>query len=663
MDKDYIEEQLHDLKNHIKVNNDLKHELRASFVKKRKRKWKLSVMAAVAAVVCLVFASNLYSPQVHISHVNAASLKILNQVSFVDIGTADGDVAEYNGTVYNAVFGEGIYVYNSDGFRKIYKEEANYISVSPDGKRLAFSDGNLNIFDIETLKTTVLLKSEEFTSDGQMAWTSYEQPTWSLDNKHIIFVKKVMKQRETHGFEEEESSICQINLESIDINKLADGNSPSYAGEKQVIVFERDGNIIRKDIRDGTEKIIDLGRFPSVSPDGEYVAYVKTEKNEKIISSKLSIEENIDNVWIADVNFETKKQLTMNFVLDEETAEGEEIENTSELPLSIYKSGMYSYYNPKWSSDSKSIYVIKNNNKLGSMKLMRVSFTDVKITAEDTVANFIQALISREDDYAKSLMQNPPDLLTVSNPRVVGYKIIRKGMENERDYVETEIYLSYTAQPDFQVQKQKFYLSNSKDGYIIDEIKSEEGIAVGISQDAQSVIMKGEKEQTLFNTGDIPLNYLSKESFRFASLAFSQESNMLVFTIQIVQDGAQKSSVKLLTYDLTNKEFKLIDQIEELSGTDNVAVESLIIEEKGRYAAVKLFTGDDGEFKTSVLVYDLKNNKKVDIGSLLKEIDINTIDARFWDNEVLVLNLVRDRQTMSYLYTPTSESLKSFSEQ
>ena len=662
MERNFIEEQMHDLKNHIKVNNELKQELRASFSKRRGKRWKISAIAAIAAIICIVLVSYMGSPKVYVNHVNAASLKIFNQVSFVDIGVANGEVAEHNGTIYNAVFGQGIYVYDSKGYHEIYNEEVNGLSISPDGKRLAFSNGNLNIFDIETSKAKVLLKGDEFTYEGQLAWTSYEQPAWSLDNKHIIYVKKVIKQRENHGFDVIESSIYQINLESMDVIKLADGDSPSYADEKQVIVFERDGIILRKDIKDGSEKIIDTGRFPSVSPDGEYVAYIKTLKNEKIISPKLTMEENIDNVWIADVNHDTKKQLTMNYVEKEEAGEEEISEDSYDLPMSIHKTGLYSYYNPKWSSDSKNIYVLKNNNKSNNMKLMRISFTDKELTLEDTVANFIQALISRDDDYAKSLMKNPPDLLTVSNPRIVGYKILGSGVENGKDYVEAKIYSAYTAQPDFQVFKQKFYLSSLENGYIIDEILIEDELVIGLSKDAQSVIMKGDKEQIIFNVKDIPANYLPEGDYRIASLALNEEGNSIIFTIQVIEDDNQKSSVRVFTYDLSNLKFKLIDQIKNINDMENVVVESLIINSTGRYAAIKVFSSEDEEFKTSVLLYDLKDSKKVDIRSLFKKVDINSIHAKYWDKDVLILELVSQGQTMSYLYDPESESLKSFSE-
>lgn len=330
--------------------------------------------------------------------------------------------------------------------------------------------------------------------------------------------------------------------------------------------------------------------------------------------------------------------------------------------MSIYKSGIYSYYNPKWSSDSKSIYVLKNNNKSRNMKLMRISFTDRELTVEDTVANFIQALISREDDYAKSLMQNPPDLFTVSNPRIVGYKILKSSVENEKVCVEAEIYWAYTAQPDFQVLKQKFYLSPINSGYIIDEITTEDELVVGLSKDAQSVIMKKGVEQILFNVKDIPQIYLPEKNYRIASLAFNEEGNSLIFSIQVLGDDVQKSSVKVLAYDIGNKEFKFIDEVKNIKDKENVVIESLILDSAGRYAAIKLFSSDDPEFNTSVLVYDLMDNKKVDIRSLLKNTDMGSIHAKFWDKQVLILELTGEEQTMSYIYDPESGELKSFGE-
>ena len=152
---------------------------------------------------------------------------------------------------------------------------------------------------------------------------------------------------------------------------------------------------------------------------------------------------------------------------------------------------------------------------------------------------------------------------------------------------------------------------------------------------------------------------MTEENYRIASLAFNEERSTIVFTIQVLQEGAQKSSVKVFSYDINSMEFKFIDQVKNIAGKENVAIESLIIDPTGSYAALKLFSEDEG-FKTSVFVYDLKNNKKVDIGSLLKDVDISTIHSKFWDRNHLVLELVSKEQTMSYLYNPENGKLKTF---
>jgi len=169
-----------------------------------------------------------------------------------------------------------------------------------------------------------------------------------------------------------------------------------------------------------------------------------------------------------------------------------------------------------------------------------------------------------------------------------------------------------------------------------------------------------EKEEILFNIKDIPSNYLPKGVYRIASLAFDEESSNLIFAIQALQDGDKKSSVNVFSYDMHSMEFKLIDQVNDIAGNENVSVESLIIDPTGSYAAIKLFSSEGEEFKTSVLVYDLKNNKKADVGSLLKNADISIIHSKFWDGNDLVLELVSKEQTMRYLYNPESEELKSF---
>jgi hypothetical protein len=55
------------------------------------------------------------------------------------------------------------------------------------------------------------------------------------------------------------------------------------------------------------------------------------------------------------------------------------------------------------------------------------------LTNEETVKRFLQALILRDDDYTKSMMANPPELLTYSNPHITVYKIVSSGSENGKE--------------------------------------------------------------------------------------------------------------------------------------------------------------------------------------------------------------------------------------
>lgn len=130
-------------------------------------------------------------------------------------------------------------------------------------------------------------------------------------------------------------------------------------------------------MQDGSEKVVDEGRFPSVSPDGEYVAYVKMERKVRELAKNASVGESVSNVWIVDVNLATKKQVTTNFpsrFIDEKKwVKGLKL---SSVPQVLEFSGMYDYYDPVWVSDSQSLFVLKNRNvEGGPMRLMRIDFT------------------------------------------------------------------------------------------------------------------------------------------------------------------------------------------------------------------------------------------------------------------------------------------------
>lgn len=656
-DQDF--ERLFDaLKNEIPTNHALKENLRKDFVKKHKSKLYMKLSAAIiAAAILLTFVlpNNFVTEKV-----DAASLKISNQISFVDIAVGGNlGVCEYQGSIYVPVSGKGLFVYNSSGFHKLYDQEVNFVRISSDGKRLVFSSaGNISIYDLTTNTVREILKGDQQT-------LYYEQPSWSPDSKKIIYVKKVMQPAETHGFVEKESGIYEYNMANGTSMKLADGSYPSYIKGKGGIIFERDQNIIYRDLKAGKEQTVTQGRFPSTSPDGKYIAFVKTESTKREVSAanaavaNASVNESIENIWIADaVNFTTQKQVTSNYP-NKSTDEKDWVGKLkpSETPQVLNINGAYSYYDPSWTSDSKSLLALKNSNGMemqGNMRLIKIDFTNAKLSAQDTVRKYLQALIARDDDYAKSLMKSPPDILTGSNPHQIGYRILSTGKEGDMDYVDAEAYWGYTANPYYQIVRSRFYLTPNDNGFIIDHIQDLSTLEVSARDDTGTVYLvenKGEKQE-LFHEKDIPSEYIPTQKHRFASLAYSPDTDTMVFTIQMMQDNAQSSAVKILSFNRQNKQFKLIDTVVPTDPKYDTGVSNLTLDAGGRYAAVDFFSYYGSEFKNFAYVYNLQNADKTDLGSLLPNTDIENIKINYWDENDLIYNVTIDNESIKYIFIP-----------
>lgn len=112
------------------------------------------------------------------------------------------------------------------------------------------------------------------------------------------------------------------------------------------------------------KRIIDSGRFPAVSPDGSYAAYVKAALTKRAVAKGATVSESVEDVWIADTGEPgTKRKVTSNYV-NPFISEKEWLKNLppSGLSQELSYSGMYSYYEPSWTSNSDSLLVLKSQN-------------------------------------------------------------------------------------------------------------------------------------------------------------------------------------------------------------------------------------------------------------------------------------------------------------
>jgi Tol biopolymer transport system component len=308
MDDKDLDKDLEKLKKHIPVNVELKQSLRKSFLLRRRNMW-IKRTSIIAAALIIVFTSVLIPDKLTIKKVKADAFKISNQISYAEISSGNGtQINEYNGIQYITIYDKGIYRYDSTGYHNIYEGELSSAKLSLEGKRFVISaNGNLFLFDIEKNNKTELIKGDNIS-------IFMEEPTW-VDENHILYTKKVYEPVEPHGYGVKESSIYEMDINTMKSEKITDGSYPSYAAGKNAIAFMRDSKVIYRSLKDGSERVVDDGRFPDVSPDGKYIAYVKNESNVKKLAENASVSTTLSNVWITDTeDFKLKQQVTFNFV-------------------------------------------------------------------------------------------------------------------------------------------------------------------------------------------------------------------------------------------------------------------------------------------------------------------------------------------------------------
>jgi len=659
MEDRYLDKAFEKFKNELPVNYELKKELRKNFTGKRKSGvWKK--LAAVAAAAAIIIGVTLLVPGNKSSdRVSAAELNIQNHISIVDIGNNEPLlVSEHNGKLYIPIFGEGVFVYDMQGLSEILDQDTSYVRVSPDGKQLAFSSGgSIKLYDLESKKIHELLK-------GDGTETFYEEPEW-IDGNTILYTKKVIQFNDTHGFSVNESGIYSLDLKTMKSVKLTDGEHPSYVNGLNSIVFCRDESIFLLSLADKSEKTVDSGKYPSASPDGRYIAYVKTETTSKEVAENAWVEEAVNNIWISDTaDLSIRKKLTENyphyFINVDEWAESLE---PSDIPQILQISGAYSYYEPAWSSNSQSIYAVKSYNgyeagATGS-RVMRIDLAPRVVSVDDTVRRFLQALVSRDDDYARSLMKEPPEVLTLSNPHPVGYRIIGSGEENGKNYIDAEVHWSYTANPYYQVVESRYYMISEGGRYIIDSIAEDSTIEVYEREGSVYLAQNGNAE-TVFGINDIPQDYLGSDNYRFSSLAYHPGSKKILFTLQPVDPGSGVPGIKVICYDLETGIFRLVDDMAPDKEINDMGAVSLTMDSGGSHVALDIFTVAGELYSNLVYVYDLETGQRQNPGAVFFDGGVQSVSTDFWDENRLVFSVNSDGQNAKYEYEPETGKTSSY---
>ncbi|HJV46885.1 MAG TPA: hypothetical protein VJ824_14300 [Bacillota bacterium] len=643
MDEKQLDEAFTRLKQQLPVNQDLKKNLRQSILAKSpQKKWwqRMAYIGVIAAALIFMFMN--ITPERMMNKVQAASLKISNQQSFVELGVGNPNgVAEYNGTLYVPVAQQGLFSYNSQGFHKLLDGDFEQIRISEDGKKLLLSQaGSIELYNLEKKRIETLFKE---TSTSIL----YQHPAWK-DNDHILFVKKDPQNSKA------ETEIFELDLKTSKETRITNGDFPSYVGDG-ALVLEREDQILYRNLKDGSEKKIDDGHSPSVSKNHQYVAYVKTELAQS--NSTPANTFRMENVWIADLDFTSKKQVTTNIPQNDDL---EQTLSTNEPAIL----GKYGYVQPSWNGKGDRLYVIKRlngpNESTVSSRLMKIDLTPNKLTAEETVKRFIQALTVRDDDYAKSLMKNPPKYLTGSNPRCVGYKIISSGKLGEQEYVDADIYWSYTANPYYKVVKSRYFVSPSENGYLIDQVQDKSISEFnGFEKQTVKFIQDG-KEQVLFSQKEIPASLLPEGNVRIASLAYREMANTLIVCLQIMKDQNQSAFVRLLQYNIHDRSFSLIGDLKELKNEANVGIAFASINPDEQILSLDLYSGGSGHTTFYTVLYTLDSQQMVMLSDKFIDTQIDKVRTDWWDGDDFIFEIQSHGQTLKYKYNKEKDLLEGW---
>ena len=379
-----------------------------------------------------------------------------------------------------------------------------------------------------------------------------------------------------------------------------------------------------------------MGRFPAASPDGLYIAYVKSIREEKKISETARVITDLSDVYICSVtNFADGRKLTANYpyryINEEEWAEGL---NPAHGEQSLVFSGMYDFYNPVWGTDPNTLYVLKGGNSENiPTRITRINLGPKALAAEETVARYLEAGITRDDDFARSLLTDPQGYLTISNPHPVAYSITGSGEENGRTYIDAWQTEAYNTDAYYRLNHIRLYLVKGKEGYKIERIVDREGgIEVLGRQDGIYIRKIGEEHEDLLLQVKGITQAGTPDMRRLSSLAYSPEKQILLYTIQELE------SFIVIAHDLKQNKELFSQQITD----EGAVVLDLSFDGSHQYAAIRYY----GDSHHKIKLFDVLKKTFVDAPFL-----DNAMNA-YWAGEKLLVEKPEAGGTIRWMYDP-----------
>ncbi|MCM8711831.1 hypothetical protein M2651_12495 [Clostridium sp. SYSU_GA19001] len=343
-----------------------------------KRFLKLSLAAVVLTYSAVVLSLNLHNIKSGVMNLKEKEVKasILTEKKqlpeLVAEGTFFTPCLNYDGT--KLLYSSGDDIYEMDLLKKDIKQLTtlgncyNPVYFEKDNNLIAFArNDGIYLMNISKKITTKLVSSNN-------PQVSFAKPNFTPEGDVVYFKVTVQPSEDGHSFTEKEPSIYKISKDGKNEEKIIEGYNPLLIRSGKALVYESGDKIFLMDLESKNKKLIDSGKYASVSNCGNYLSYAKfereTEPYKKINGNKkLYIDKEYSNIVIANIeNIEDKYNITK----EEYDNREEEIKNwakdlqetnTEQHFLVVSK---IAYFDSFWSKDDSELYVsVYNGDKAG----------------------------------------------------------------------------------------------------------------------------------------------------------------------------------------------------------------------------------------------------------------------------------------------------------
>ena len=239
-------------------------------------------------------------------------------------------------------------------------------------RKVSVKNGGIYIEDIESSVEQKLISYNKNTH-------VVEKPNFTPDDS-IIYYKAEKVNLEDGVIDEKNGAIYLCDKNGQGSTKIIDGKNPMISKDGKKLVYEAEGKIYILTLSTNAKRLVDIGRYPAWSDDGNLISYVKEEKETQsydVSTEKkdVYIEKSFSSLWLFDLANENTRSLTNN----EAKINNNNIESWAEdvrsgnVTSNFDVTSRYSYFESIWSSNNKEVYVIRKNNEAQVFELIKFS--------------------------------------------------------------------------------------------------------------------------------------------------------------------------------------------------------------------------------------------------------------------------------------------------